>query len=246
MSAVAMTNLEEYLWSNYIARIEVPTIEVYMATTNDIWATSIYPEPQLTMDAVVQQGDPTNLNIRGFRYQDSVDATSLALFRTQRAQALAALDREVKSRFLAIGGREVTSLAEVVDFTPDENLAINQAVRDANAKATLEMRNLGDDGFGSGNAWFETSYRWDPDWPGGFPEPVTFCWTSTLHVDGFYRVITNSYEIGGEVHEYGEWEINLSAGVDSPLTNETFRVDAHQDQLMKTLWRFKNLREPDQ
>ena len=43
---------------------------------------------------------------------------------------------------------------------------------------------------------------------------------------------------------WGSWSVSLSAGANVAITNSGVRVDGHQNQMMKTLWKFKNLRDP--
>lgn len=236
MSDAAVSNLEARLWGDgYIKKITLPTIEVRLAASNDYWAAQLDAEPVMPYI-----GSGTNANVRAFRYQCDVrDSATLDGFRGDRLLSLRDLDAEVKAHFKAFAGRDVaTGLAPRAQFTAAERAAFDAAVANANAVVSLNVQAASHD-----EIWVEGDYDFGAaDWHAGDVA------TMNIVVESGVGPATNSYALvygSTDSHAYGSWSVVVSAQATAAITNSGARVDGHQNQMSKTLWKFKNLRDPD-
>ena len=237
MTEEAVTNLEFRLWNDgYIKSISLPTIEVRLAASNDYWAAQLYAEP-----AMPYQGQPgdTNVEIRAFRYQQDVaNASPLDEFRWQRLVSLRNLDTAVKNHFRNFAGRAITSgLAGRAAFNAAEIAAFDRAVANANARVFVAKTTR------DGENWIEGYYDFDH---GAFVGNVAVMYNASTNDYGV--AVTNAYTLSYTNYNsrtYGSWAVGVTASADAAITNSGVRVDGHQNQMMKTLWKFKNLRDPD-
>jgi len=233
MSESAVSNLEARLWADgYIKSITLPTIEVRLAATNDYWASQLDAEPVMPWHGQV---GVTNEDIRAFRYQcDVKDSAPLVEFRGDRLLALRDLNSEVRKHFRKFAGRDITTgLAGRAAFNAAEIAAFNNAIAAANATVTLQKT------VSEGPAWIEAEYDFGNGWKEG--DTVAFYHVSPQGTNVTHLVYSTTNYVA---HPYGEWNVYVSAHANPAITNSGIRVDAHQNQMMKTLWKFKNMRDP--
>ena len=237
MSAPAVSNLESTLWGNYIKKISLPTVEVRLAASNNYWAASRDALPAMPY---IGQAFRTNANARAFRYHNTiVDAQPLDELRWMRLVSLRDLNTEVKNHFRNFAGREITSgLNARATFAAGEIALMDAKVDQANAAVSLERNAL------DGRMWIEGTF----DFGNGYQQGDTA--TAYIESGSGGTLSTNSYQMvyadpNYTTHSYGSWAVNVSASAIVAVTNSGVRVDGHQNQMMKTLWKFKNLRDPD-
>jgi len=236
MTEVAVSNLEARLWrDNYIKSITMPTIELRLAQSNDYWAAQKDAEPVMPWHGQI---GVTNEDTRAFRYQCEVkDSVGLDNSRGDRLLALRDLDKEVKKHFKTMAGREITTgLGARAQFIAAEIRAFNAALANANAVVTLR-RHID---AGGAPAWIDADFDFSNGWQEGdlagfnyVTDQGTNHWTITYSATNYMA------------HAYGTWYVDVSATANPAYTNSGIRVDGHQNQLMKTLWKFKNLRDPN-
>jgi len=232
MTVSAVSNLEKRLWAEYIKRISLPTIEVRLAeTNNDYWASQVDAEPVMPY---LPDGT-TNVDKRAFRYLN-VAGSDLDDFRGERLLSLRDLDAEVKKHFRSMAGRDITAgLAGRAQFNAREINELNNALADADAVPVLEIISSFDDVWLEGivrfanNAYFEE---------GDTVDLYTVSGAATNHS----TLVYSSTNLNARA--WGSWSVNLSATANAAITNSGVRVDGHQNQMMKTLWKFKNMRDP--
>lgn len=232
MSETAVSNLESRLWRNgYIKSITLPTIEVRLAATNDYWAAQLEAEPVMPWLGTIGE---TNEDIRAFRYQcDVKDSVGLDNSRGDRLLSLRDLNSEVKKHFRQFAGRDITSgLAGRAVFNAAEIAACNRAIEQANAVVTLR-KNV------ERQAWLEAEFDFDNGWNEG--DTADFCYVTSEGTNVTQLIYSTTNYVS---HAYGEWYVDVSASAYPAITNSGIRVDGHQNQMMKTLWKFKNMRDP--
>ena len=237
MTDAAISNLESKLWGNYIKKISLPTLEVRLAASNNYWAASRDALPAMPY---IGQAFETNANVRAFRYHNTiVDAQPLDEFRWLRLVSLRDLDTEVKNHFRNFAGREITSgLNARATFAAGEIALMDAKVAQANAAVALERNAL------DGRMWIEGTF----DFGNGYQPGDTA--TAYIESGSGGTISTNSYQMvyadpNYTSHAYGSWAVTVSASATVAATNAGVRVDGHQNQMMKTLWKFKNLRDPE-
>ena len=234
MSETAVSNLESRLWRNgYIKNISLPTVEVRLAATNDYWAAQLEAEPVMPWLGTIGE---TNEDIRAFRYQcDVKDSVGLDNSRGDRLLSLRDLDSEVKKHFKKFAGRDIASgLAGRAVFNAAEIAACNRAIEQANAVVTLR-KNV------ERQAWLEAEFDFDNGWNEG--DTADFCYVTSEEGTNVTQLVYSTTNYVS--HAYGEWYVDVSASAYPAITNSGIRVDGHQNQLMKTLWKFKNMRDPN-
>ena len=236
MTEEAVTNLEFRLWNDgHIKSISLPTIEVRLAASNDYWAAKLDAEPAMPYQGRLGE---TNEEIRAFRYQQDVEnSSSLDDFRGDRLISLRALDTEVKKHFRNFAGRAITSgLAGRAAFNAAEIAAFDRAVANVNARVFIARTTIGVD------SWIEGDYDFDR---GALVDNVAVMHSVSTND---YNVVTNSYTLSYtnlNPRVYGSWSVGVDASANAAITNSGVRVDGHQNQMIKTLWKFKNLRDPN-
>lgn len=236
MSETAVSNLESRLWRNgYIKNITLPTIEVRLAATNDYWAAQRDAEPAMPWLGEIGE---TNVDIRAFRYQcDVKDSVGLDNSRGDRLLSLRDLDSEVKKHFKKFAGRDITSgLAGRAAFNAAEIAAFEQAIANENAVVRLDKQ------VADARLVFEAEFNFDNGWKDGDAAEL-YRVSPELGTNLVRQIVysTTNYT----AHAYGDWSVNVSASAYPAITNSGIRVDGHQNQMMKTLWKFKNMRDPN-
>lgn len=236
MSETAVSNLESRLWRNgYIKSITLPTIEVRLAAKNNYWAAQRDAEPVMPWQGEIGK---TNVNIRAFRYQcDVKDSVGLDNSRGDRLLSLRNLDSEVKKHFKEFAGRDITSgLAGRAAFNAAEIAEFDRAIADANAVVRIDKQ------VADALLIFEAEFNFDNGWKDG--DAADLCRVSPELGTNLVRQIVYS-TTNYTAHAYGDWSVNVSASAYPAITNSGIRVDGHQNQMMKTLWKFKNMRDPN-
>lgn len=235
MSETAVSNLESRLWRNgYIKSITLPTIELRLAATNNYWAGLRDAEPAMPWQGEIGK---TNADIRAFRYQcDVKDSVGLDNSRGDRLLSLRDLDSEVKKHFKKFAGRDITSgLAGRAAFNAAEIAEFDRAIANANAVVRLDKQVV------DGLLVFEAEFNFDNGWKDG--DAADLYRVSPEQGTNFVRQLVYS-TTNYVAHPYGDWSVNVSASAYPAITNSGIRVDGHQNQMMKTLWKFKNMRDP--
>lgn len=233
MTVSAVSNLEKRLWAEYIKRISLPTIEVRLAeTNNDYWASQVDAEPVMPY---LPDGT-TNVDKRAFRYLN-VAGSDLDDFRGERLLSLRDLDAEVKKHFRSMAGRDITAgLAGRAQFNAREINELNNALEDADAVPTLEILPPFDD------AWLEGIVRFAENAYFEEGDTVDLYTVSGSALTNHWTLVYSTTNLNARA--WGSWAVNLSATANAAITNSGVRVDGHQNQMMKTLWKFKNMRDP--
>ena len=235
MTASAVSNLESCLWANYIKRISLPTLEVRLASTNDYWASQIDAEPAMPY---LYAG--TDYVFRAFRYLQ-VAGSDLDDFRGERLLSLRDLDAEVKRHFGAISGRNITAgLNGRAQFTTKDISELNRAISAADVVPVLDIQPSFDEAWMEGQAHFGAIDHFEE---GDTVDLYTVLTGGGVPTTNHWTVVYTSTNYNMRV--WGSWSVSLSAGANVAITNSGVRVDGHQNQMMKTLWKFKNLRDPD-
>ena len=232
MSETAITNLEAHLWGDgYIKNISLPTVEVRLAATNDYWAAQLEAEPVMPWLGTIGE---TNEDIRAFRYQcDVKNSVGLDNSRGDRLLSLRDLNSEVRKHFKKFAGRDIaTGLAGRAVFNAAEIAACNRAIEQANAVVALR-KNV------ERQAWLEAEFDFDNGWNEG--DTADFCYVTSEGTNVTQLIYSTTNYVS---HAYGEWYVAVSASAYPAITNSGIRVDGHQNQMMKTLWKFKNMRDP--
>ena len=237
MTVEAVSNLEFRLWNDaYIKSISLPTIEVRLAASNDYWAAQLDAEPVMPYQG--QLGE-TNAEIRAFRYQQDVEnASPLDEFRWQRLVSLRNLDTAVKNHFRNFAGRTIaTGLAGRAAFTASEIAAFDRAIAGTDARVGIVKGSRGN----VDTTWIEGDFDFDNGWQEG--DTIDFYSVGVSGTTNTWQLLYSSTNY--TARPYGEWQVVVSADAHPAITNSGVRVDGHQNQIMKTLWKFKNLRDPD-
>lgn len=230
--AAMRTNITEQLtfndavfWSGgWIARRDLPTLDFMLSVTNSVGGLS--DKSPLDWDEV--SGAATNGAARFFRLNpDSPSASSRVNLNNGRIAAALSLDREVKSRFTTIAGVPVESVASVyAAFAPGEEAELWDKLDALSTDCNL----------------------------GIYPSSASghmIVYGSVIIANGEATAVsvTGGTDISPKDGEWqvGTWSIGMrGAAWGTPSTNATpARVDGHQSQTIKTLWRFKNLRDPN-
>lgn len=236
MTPAAISNLETRLWQDgYLASITLPTIEVRLAASNDYWAGMLDAEP--AMPYIGNPGD-SHTQTRAFRYQCAVaDSSDLRDFRGDRLLSLRDLDAEVKSHFSDFAGRAITTeLAGRAAFNAQEIAAFENAINNTDAVVSLS-KNLN----AYHEIWAEGLFDFDNGWQEG--DTLTLFTVNPNMVTNSFQIVYSTTNFTS--HAFGSWTVVVDAQASPAITNSGVRVDGHQNQMMKTLWRFKNLRDPN-
>lgn len=231
-AAAMRTNIAEQLtfndatfWSGgWIARRDLPTLDFMLSVTNSVGGLS--DKTPLDWDEV--SGAATNGAARFFRLNpDSPSASSRVNLNNGRIAAAMALDREVKSRFTTIAGVPVESVASVyAAFAPGEEAALWDILDALSTDCNLGIY---------------------PSSASG--HMIVYGSVTIVNGEATAVSVTGGTDISPKDGEWqvGTWSIGMrGTGWGTPSTNATpARVDGHQSQTIKTLWRWKNLRDPN-
>lgn len=235
----SITHNDIYFWNNgWIAERTLPTFEAMISATNcqdlvDVPFDEGYPV-EMDWDDLA----PSNGPQRVFRMSpEPTPAESRVALMNSRVAILQGLDREVKSRFASLAGQSVTSIASAsANLTPSESAELRTELERQHPQMHLLV------------STFETEiadrHDWAPFVASGTVDissgEVVGIWIDEVFDDIAVTVVDGAYR-------FGQWGIVFDgAGAGMTATNcPPVRVDGHQSQVLKTLWRFKNLRDPN-
>ncbi len=232
----SITRNDLFFWDNgWIAERTLPTFEAMISATNCQDLVDVQfdegPVPMGWDDLA-----PSNGPQRVFRMSpEPTTAESRVALMNNRVAILLGLDREVKTRFASLAGQSVTSIASAsANLTPSES---------AELRAEIDVKHpamyLTADAFME----YDISSR-IPVYIDGTIKVVSGSFVA-VHVDDAYY--WSAVPKVNDAFRFGNWGLRIdSAGAGMSATNcPPVRVDGHQSQVLKTLWRFKNLRDPN-
>lgn len=246
--ANTVTNLIHYPGTNVWARLWVaeqdrPALEVMLDAEGNEFDGYASAEDDSSMDWDDIKW-ATNRTRRAFRMSPvAAPRSTVSASDYNRWQQLNSLDQAVKSRFATIAGMGIDAAARnLVSFAAGEEQALkNQLQRqDLQLVVGLHPVHLGDlalvviagvsideNGLPTGTSIYEARWYWHAE-------------------SGDHEGDWNSEDVSADWH-IGNYGFSMSS---VNITNQVIdvkpvRVDGHQDQMVKTLWRFKNLRDPN-
>ena len=224
---------------SYVARQTRPTLEIMIAAAGnharaDVGGDDLF-DP-LPWDAIKD----ISVSERFFRMNPlCAEATTKSASDYNRLEMLRNLDIEIKDKCVELGGLDVSMAHHVADMKPEEEAAMIRGAQTAGAYlkfgVTYDEKFIGMD---STNSYLYVNYEIDGH---GNLDVLD---VSTLTTNGMYRIDSDTPICFGT---YG-WRQSSYEGDTIPSYTgnyENVRVDAHQKQMIKTLWRFKNLRDPN-
>lgn len=224
---------------NFVGEQTRPTLEVMLdAKGRDFDIYTAADSTDLDWDEIKTY---TNKVHRFFRMNpNSATVTSRNLSDNNRWLMVQKLDEEVKSRFQALSGMAIDGAATaLVNFNAGEEQAIISQL----SAAVLNLS------FALAVASSTTN---------GYPQLVVSAYApsvadlSTTELSSVVFYFSDStiepvqYNSTLDAYLLGSYTFVMSEAsmTNQVLTVEPVRVDGHQDQMIKTLWRFKNLRDP--
>ena len=227
-----------FFWDNqWIASRMLPTFEMMIAATNcadlvDVTYSEGSPA-EMSWDNLA----PSNGPQRVFRMSpEPTAASSRIALMNSRVAILLGLDREVKSRFASLAGQRVTAIASAsATLAPSESDELLTELERQHPPMHLTVSAFAPDR-GDSRIDFEASGTVVIS-----SEEVVGIWIEGVYDDDYaVSVVDGAYR-------FGQWGIVFDgAGAGMTATNcPPVRVDGHQSQMLKTLWRFKNLRDPN-
>jgi len=184
---------------------------------------------------------PSNGARRAFRLSpEPARATSRAELMINRVAILRGLDTAVKSQFTSIAGQPVTAIASPsAHFAPGDSAALRAEIGAKHPQMHLEARTFQGAqyqyGYGDDIAYIVIDGHLDIT--SGTAEAATIDY---VYDQASVPIVTNAYRFGNWGLALGEAKAGMTATNCPPV-----RVDGHQSQVLKTLWRFKNLRDPN-
>lgn len=171
---------------------------------------------------------------RQFRMNPVYDAKgSLRESDLNRYDMLQNLNIAVRDRFRDMTGKDASMVEERASIDSGDEQAIMDAIASTNTTAGIVVTSLSD--------WDTTAdfftFRCAVDMYGDIVENV-----SGMFISGAETWMGDDYSLAiGEAH----WEVEEMQFAGPTNENAAVSVDAHQNQMIKTLWRFKNLRDPN-
>ena len=167
---------------------------------------------------------------RSFRYLRGASSSSRSSADAARYNMLANLSAACRNRCAQLGGMHIESIDTVGRITGTERERFLKSTGDAVATATFNITGNGEDEEGNGMMCIG-GYSDDDDWTIAF-----------LYYEP-HESATPSYPF--MIGEYG-WEVEVTYSFPD-FTNmyESVRADGFQAPMHRSLWKFKNLRDPD-
>jgi hypothetical protein len=184
---------------------------------------------------------PSNGPRRLFRLSpEPTSADSRIALMDSRVAILQGLDKEVKSQFADLAGQRVTTIASAsAKLTPSESAELRAKIGVKHPPirlvATTFQGAQEDLGYDDKIAYIVIYGHLD----------ITSGTVEAATIDYVYDqknvpIVNNAYRFGNWGLALAEEKVGMSATNCPPV-----RVDGHQSQVLKTLWRFKNLRDPN-
>ncbi len=228
--------------SNVVARVEMPTWEIMLDALGsgvfDLASSHDANETSMAWDDLVNRRSTSDCACtRQFRRSPtSIRGTSFSALTESWLNALVNLDIAVKDRMMAVGGVNVVAAASqraTISSSEEERLYDNFA-KTLGVSYNLIPVPAGRISLGA-----------NVDVVDGSPVSVdiyTFEWEDAH--DGSWHSFSHTDE-GWHVADISLSVESTSASLDLSADNPPARVDAHQSSMSRTLWRFKNLRDPN-
>ena len=238
----SITRNDIFFWDNgWIAERTMPTFEAMISATN---CQDLVDVPFDEGSPVAMDWDdlaPSNGPQRVFRLSpEPTPAESRVALMNSRVAILQGLDREVKSRFASLAGQSVTSIASAsANLTPSESAELRAEIGAKHPPIHLMA------------STFQGAQEYY-----GYDDKIAY-----IVIDGHLDITSGTAEaatidyvydqanvpIVNNAYRFGNWGLTIAgAGAGMTATNRPpVRVDGHQSQMLKTLWRFKNLRDPN-
>lgn len=237
----SITRNDIFFWDNgWIAERTLPTFEAMISATNCQDLVEIPFDEGLPVAMDWDDLAPSNGPKRVFRLSpEPTTADSRIAIMNNRVAILQGLDREVKTRFASLAGQSVTSIASAsANLTPSESAELRAEIGAKHPPIHLvasTFQGAQDYGYGDKIAYIVIDGHLDIT--SGIAEAATIDY---VYDQAIVPIVNNAYRFGNWGLSIGEAEVGMTATNCPPV-----RVDGHQSQILKTLWRFKNLRDPD-
>lgn len=238
------TYMPTNLWTDgFIAELAFPSLDVMLSTRGRV-ASRYMNDTGLsgrTLKAAKRKmawdylaTNAWSQSQRQFRMNPVYDAKgSLRESDLNRYDMLQNLNIAVRDRFRDMTGTDASMVEERASIDPGDEQAIMDAIASTNTTAGIVVTSLSD--------WDTTAdfftFRCAVDMYGDIVENV-----SGMFISGAETWMGDDYSLAiGEAH----WEVEEMQFAGPTNENAAVSVDAHQNQMIKTLWRFKNLRDPN-
>jgi len=227
-----------FFWDNqWIASRVLPTFEMMIAATNCADLVDVTYSEGSPVEMSWDNLAPSNGPRRAFRMSpEPTTAESRVALMNSRVAILLGLDREVKSRFASLAGQRVTTIASAsANLTPSESAELRAELERQHPPMHLTVSAFGHD---RGDSRIDFVASGTVVISSG---EVVGIWIEGVYDDDYgVSVVDGAYR-------FGNWGIVFDgAGAGMTATNcPPVRVDGHQSQVLKTLWRYKNLRDPN-
>jgi hypothetical protein len=246
--ANTVTNLVHYpgtnVWAkSWVAEQDRPALEVML----DVKGDEFYSYASAEDDSSMNWDDvkwASNRTHRAFRMSPvAAPRSTVSASDYNRWQQLNSLDQSVKSRFATIAGMGIDTAAQnLVNFAAGEEQALkNQLQRqDLQLVVGLQPVHLGDlalvvvagvsideNGLPAGTSIYEARWWW-------------YAEVGDYEDNWNYEDVSADWHIGN--YGFSMSSVNITNQV---IDVKPVRVDGHQNQMIKTLWKFKNLRDPN-
>lgn len=238
----SITRNDLFFWNNgWIAQRSLPTYEMMIAATNcadlvDVSFSSGWPVEMHWDDLA-----PSNGPSRVFRLSPEPTITdSRIALRNSRVAILQGLDREVKSQFASLAGQRVTTIASAsAKLTPSESASLRAEIGAKHPTIHLVATTFqgAQDEYGYDDKIAYIVIYGHLDITSGTAEAATIDY---VYDQANVPIVDNAYRFGNWGLSIAEAKVGMTATNCPPV-----RVDGHQSQMLKTLWRFKNLRDPN-
>ena len=238
----SLTRNDIFLWNNgWIAERTLPTYEMMISATNCADLVDFSPGYGWPVEMNWDDLAPSNGPRRVFRLSpEPTNANSRISLMDSRVAILQGLDREVKSQFASLAGQRVTTIASAsAKITPSESAELRALIGAKHPPlrlvATTFQGAQDDSGYDDKIAYIVIYGRLD----------ITAGNVEAATIDYVYDqknvpIVNNAYRFGNWGLSIAEEKVGMRATNSPPV-----RVDGHQSQVLKTLWRFKNLRDPN-
>ena len=246
--ANTVTNLIHYPGTNVWARLWVaeqdrPALEVMLDAEGNEFDGYASAEDDSSMDWDDIKW-ATNRTRRAFRMSPvAAPRSTVSASDYNRWQQLNSLDQAVKSRFATIAGMGIDAAARnLVSFAAGEEQALKNQLQRQDLQLVVGLHpvhsgdlalvvvagvSIDENGLPVGTSIYEAHWWWYAE--GGDNEG-----------DWNYEDVSADWHIGN--YGFSMSSVNITNQV---IDVRPVRVDGHQDQMVKTLWRFKNLRDPN-
>lgn len=246
--ANTVTNLVHYpgtnIWAkSWVAEQDRPALEVML----DVKGDEFYSYASAENDSSMNWDDikwATNRTRRAFRMSPvAAPRSTVSASDYNRWQQLNSLDQSVKSRFATIAGMGIdTAAQDLVSFAAGEEQALKNQLQRQDLQLVVGLQpvhsgdlalvvvagvSIDENGLPAGTSIYEARWFWNAE-VGDYEDNWKFEDVSADWHIGNYGFSLSSVNITNQV-----------------IDVKPVRVDGHQNQMMKTLWKFKNLRDPN-